>query len=96
MGAMLFKMIVEKLPFVRYPSMMALLSHKQRDPKGIFLKKPSQLNAHLHESLDRIIGKAMAYTPEKRFSNCSEFIRVLKWYRKSHLQGQVVSTRLEK
>ena len=41
----------------------------------------------LHESLDRIIGKAMAYDPEKRFSTCSEFIRVLKWYRKNHLKG---------
>ena len=43
-GVMLFQMVVEKLPFMRYPSMMALLSHKQKDPKGIFLKKPSELN----------------------------------------------------
>jgi len=86
-GVMLFQMVVEKLPFVRYPSMMALLAHKQKDSKGIFLKKPSQLNADLHESLDRIIGKAMAYDPKKRFSTCSELIRALKWYRKNHLKG---------
>jgi len=85
-GVMLFQMIVEKLPFVSYPSMMALLAHKQKDPKGIFLKKPSQLNTHLHESLDRIIGKAMAYDPKNRFSTCSELIRALKWYRKNHLK----------
>jgi len=85
-GVMLFQMVVEKLPFVRYPSMMALLSHKERDPKGIFLKKPSQLNKHLHENLDRITGKAMAYDPQKRFSTCSDFIGALKWYRKNHLK----------
>jgi serine/threonine protein kinase len=95
-GVMLFQMVVEKLPFVRYPSMMALLAHKRKDPKGIFLKKPSQLNGHLHESLDRIIGKAMTYDPEKRFSKCSEFIRALKWYRKNHLQGQESSARKAK
>jgi len=84
-GVMLFQMVVEKLPFVRYPSMIALLAHKQKDPKGIFLNTPSQLNPHLHESLDRIMGKAMAYDPDKRFSTCSEFMRALKWYRKNHL-----------
>jgi serine/threonine protein kinase len=84
---MLFQMIVEKLPFVSYPSMMALLAHKQKDPKGIFLKMPSQLNTHLHESLDRIIGKAMAYDPKNRFSTCSELIRALKWYLKNHLKS---------
>jgi serine/threonine protein kinase len=86
-GVMLFQLVVEKLPFVRYPSMMALLAHKQKDPKGIFLKKPSLLIVRLHESLDRIIGKAMAYDPDKRFSTCSEFIRALKWYRQNHLHG---------
>lgn len=92
-GVMLFQMLVEKLPFVRYPSMMALLTHKQKDTKGIFLKKPSQLNAHLHDSLDRIIGKAMAYDPEKRFSTCSEFVQALKWYRKNHLKDSMVPSR---
>ncbi len=85
-GVMLFQMVVENLPFMRFPSMMALLSHKQKDPQGIFLKKPSELNGQLHESLDRIIAKALAYDPEKRFATCSEFIRVLKWYRKNHLK----------
>ena len=95
-GVMLFQMVVEKLPFMRYPSMMALMSHKQKEPKGIFLKKPSQLNPHLHESLDRIVGKAMAYDPEKRFSTCSEFIHALKWYRKNHLQSKATSAGREK
>jgi len=77
---------VEKLPFARYPSMMALLAHKQGDPKGIFKKKPSQLNPRLDPSLDRIIAKALSYEPAHRFADCSEFIRALKWYRKHHIQ----------
>jgi serine/threonine-protein kinase len=92
-GVMLFQMLVEKLPFVRYPSMKALLKHKQKDTKGIFLKKPSQLNAHLHDSMDRIIGKATAYDPEKRFSTCSEFVQALKWYRQDHLKGSAAPPR---
>jgi len=85
---MLFQLVVEKLPFARYPSMMALLAHKQDDPKGIFKKKPSQLNPRLDTSLDRIIAKALVYDPTHRFTNCSEFIRALKWYRKHHIQSE--------
>jgi len=84
-GVMLFQMVVERLPFARYSSMMALLDHKQKDTRGIFLKKASQLNPRLNEKLDLIIGKALAYQPRNRFSTCSEFIRTLKWYRKNHL-----------
>ena len=86
-GVMLFQMVVEKLPFARYPSMMALLAHKQEDPKGIFKETASRLYPGLDASLDRIIAKALAFEPTHRFSNCSEFIRVLKWYRKHHIQA---------
>jgi serine/threonine-protein kinase len=84
-GVMLFQMVVEKLPFARYPSMMALLAHKQEDPRGIFKKIPSQLNPRLDTSLDRIIAKSLAFDPAHRFADCSEFIRALKWYRKHHI-----------
>ncbi len=85
-GVMLFQMVVETLPFARYPSMMALLAHKEKDPKGIFTKNPSQLNPRLDTSLDRIIAKSLVYEPTHRFADCSEFIQALKWYRKNHIQ----------
>ena len=85
-GAMLFQMVVEDLPIIKYDSMIALLKHKQNDEWGIFLKKPSQLNPQLNGSMDRIIDKAMAYAPEKRFPSCIEFIKTLKWYRSKHIK----------
>lgn len=84
-GAMLFQMIVENLPLIKFDSMISLLKHKQNDKGGIFTKKPSQLNPQLNEAMDRIIDKAMAYDPEERFPSCKAFIKTLKWYRNKYL-----------
>jgi serine/threonine-protein kinase len=78
-------MIVENLPIIKFDSMISLLKHKQNDKRGIFTKKPSQLNPRLNDTMDRIVGKAMAYNPEKRFPSCKAFIKTLKLYRNKHL-----------
>jgi serine/threonine-protein kinase len=85
-AVMLFQMVVESLPIQKYASIIALLKHKQSEKKGVLMKTPSQVNPKLNESLDRIIMKAMAFDPEKRFSTCDEFIEALKWYRKKYIQ----------
>lgn len=84
-GAMLFQMVVENLPIIKYDSMISLLKHKQNDKKGIFTQKPSQLNPQLNNDMDRIVEKAMAYDPEERFRSCKAFIKTLKWYRNKYL-----------
>jgi serine/threonine-protein kinase len=84
-GTMLFQMIVENLPLIKYDSMISLLKHKRKDKGGIFTKKPSQLNPQLNDAMDRIIDKAMAYNPEDRFPSCKAFSKTLKLYRNKHL-----------
>jgi serine/threonine-protein kinase len=84
-GVMLFQMLVETLPIPQYDSMISMLKEKEKKKDGIFLKQPSQLNPVLDKTVDAIIGKALAYKPNERFSTCHEFIKVLKRYRNEHL-----------
>jgi serine/threonine-protein kinase len=84
-GVTLFQMLVEKLPIIKYDSIVSMLKHKQNNKEGIFLKRPSQLNPALDAAADKIIAKAVAYDPDKRFQTCEEFIKVLKGYRKKRL-----------
>jgi len=90
-GVMLFQMLVEKLPILKYDSMISMLKHKQKKKDGIFLQKPSQLNPVLDNAVDGIIGRALAYEPDERFSSCLEFIKALKAYRNKHLLKSKVS-----
>jgi serine/threonine-protein kinase len=53
--------------------------------RGIFLKNPSELNPFLNTMMDEIVLKAMAYEPEKRFGNCSEFKNALEEYQKKYV-----------
>jgi serine/threonine protein kinase len=84
-GVMLFQMLVEKLPVFKYDSIISMLKHKQKDKDGIFLKRPSQINPALNNAFDVIIGRALAYEPDERFSSCLEFIKALKRYRNKYL-----------
>ena len=86
-GTLLFQAMVPQLPLPEYDSLVSLLKQKQKNKEGIFQKTPSQLNTGLHKDMDRIIAKALAYNPENRFSDCSAFIKALKWYRQHHLSG---------
>ncbi|MEJ2097258.1 MAG: serine/threonine-protein kinase [Deltaproteobacteria bacterium] len=86
-GVMLFQMLVEKLPMPKFPSMVSLLKHKQKETGGIFSKRPSELNPALNSVFDRIIGKALRYEPEERFQTCTEFMKALKAYRRRYLQA---------
>jgi serine/threonine protein kinase len=84
-GVMLFQMLVEKLPILKYDSMISMLKHKQKNKDGIFLQRPSQLNPKLDGEIDGIIGRALAFEPDERFSSGLEFIGALKGYRNKHL-----------
>ena len=84
-GIMLFEMFVPKLPLPELESYEDLLKHKLLNKRGIFLKKPSELNPFLNTMMDEIVLKAMAYEPEKRFGNCCEFKNTLEEYQKKYL-----------
>jgi len=84
-GIMLFEMFVPKLPLPKFESYEDLLKQKLFNKRGFFLKSPSELNPFLNTNMDKIVLKAMAYEPEKRFVNCREFKYALEEYQKKYL-----------
>jgi len=84
-GIMLFEMLVPKLPLPKFGSYEDLLKQKLLNKRGIFLKKPSELNPFLNMMMDQIVLKAIAYEPEKRFVNCCELKNTLEEYQKKYL-----------
>ena len=84
-GAMLFQMLVPRLPLPRFDSYDALLKHKLLNRNGFFLKNPSDLNPFLNKEIDGIVKRAMAYESENRYNNCSQFKERLEWYQQKYL-----------
>jgi serine/threonine-protein kinase len=84
-GTMLFQMLVPRLPLPKFNSKEALLKHKLLNKNGFFLKTPSDLNPFLNKEIDRIVHNAMGYEPEKRYSNCGEFKKMLEMYQQKYL-----------
>ena len=82
-GTMLFKMLSPDLPFPPYSSKTDLLKQKIRRKDGIFLKRPSEVNPHVDEEIDRVILKATAYRQEDRYADCRSFMQDLEHYRQS-------------
>jgi serine/threonine protein kinase len=84
-GTLLFQTMVHQLPLPEYDSLISLLRQKQKNKQGIFQNTPSQLNATLNRDMDRIVAKALAYSPKDRFADCAAFAKTLKWYRRRYL-----------
>jgi len=88
-GTMLFEMLVPVLPIPKFDSYEVLLKQKLLNRNGIFLKKPSELNPFINMVMDKIVLKAIAYEPEKRYTNCREFKNLLEGYQRKYNQQDV-------
>jgi serine/threonine protein kinase len=84
-GTMLFQMLVPALPIRSYGSHEALLKDKLLNKEGIYLAKASTINPTINVEMDKIIDRATAYEPDRRYANCREFIDDLKWYQRRFL-----------
>jgi eukaryotic-like serine/threonine-protein kinase len=84
-GVMLFEMLVMTLPLPGYSTALELLRMKVGLKDQLFQHKPSELNPSVNQEMDRIVFKALAYEPEKRYASCREFIDSLNRYRDLHL-----------
>ncbi|UCF95182.1 MAG: serine/threonine protein kinase [Desulfobacterales bacterium] len=84
-GTMLFEMLAPVLPLPRFDSLESLLKRKVLNKKGIFLKRPSEVNPSLHRDMDQIVHKALNYEPDQRYANCREFSQSLQDYQSKHL-----------
>jgi eukaryotic-like serine/threonine-protein kinase len=85
-GTMLFQMLVPELPLPKHKSKTDLLKQKVLNKKGIFQKKPSELNPKLNPDMDIIVQKATAFDPEQRYATCRNFINDLKEYQGKYMQ----------
>ncbi|MBW2606302.1 MAG: serine/threonine protein kinase [Deltaproteobacteria bacterium] len=85
-GTMLFQMLVPELPLPKHKSKADLLKQKALNKKGIFQKKPSELNPKLNQDMDIIVQKATAFDPDQRYAICLDFINDLKEYQRKYMQ----------
>ena len=85
-GTMLFQMLVPKLPFPKHKSKADLLKQKALNKKGIFQKKPSELNPKLNRDMDMIVQKATAFDPDQRYAVCRDFINDIEEYQRKYMQ----------
>jgi len=85
-GTMLFQMLVPELPLPKHKSKADLLKQKALNKKGIFQKKPSELNPRLNRDMDIIVQKATAFDPDQRYAVCRDFINDLEEYQKKYMQ----------
>ena len=83
-GTMLFEMLSPQPLFPNVKSSMELLKLKVRLGDKLFTRKPSQLNPRLNSDMDKIIFKAVAYDPDRRYASCREFQNQLKDYLKRY------------
>ncbi len=86
-GVMLFEMLVSDLPLPRWGSHVELLKLKLDQKDRLFLKKPSEINPVIHPEMDRIVAKAVAFDPDRRYGSCREFINHLEQFRETRLSG---------
>jgi len=83
-GTMLFQLLATDLPFPAFKKKTDLLKHKVMSRDNVFLKKPSEINPVVHHEMDRIIAKATAFDPARRYATCREFLDDLETYEKQH------------
>ncbi|MFO7687210.1 MAG: serine/threonine-protein kinase [Desulfobacterales bacterium] len=81
-GTMLYQLLVAELPLPEFKNKTDLLKHKILSRESFFLKKPSEVNPALDQEMDRIIGKATAYEPNRRYGNGRDFLGDLEQYQR--------------
>ncbi len=73
LGVTLYKMVTGKVPFDSQSDArtMAMIDEGKPAP-------PREINPHIGEDLEKVILRAMARDPEKRYQSCAEFAATLK------------------
>ncbi|MFW6147590.1 MAG: serine/threonine-protein kinase [Thermodesulfobacteriota bacterium] len=79
-GAMLFEMLVSKLPLPPCDSVNALLKMKLDLRDQLFQKRPSEINPMVDDEMDEIVRKATSFDPNDRYPTCRKFLGALEAY----------------
>ncbi len=78
-GVILFEMLAGSLP-THAESLIDMVKRKRNDPDSFFTARPSEINPAISSNLEEIICKAIASTPQNRFTDCLEFKTELEAY----------------
>jgi serine/threonine protein kinase len=81
-GTMFYQMLVAELPLPEFKSKTDLLKHKILSRGNFFLKKPSEVNPTIDQEMDRIIAKATAFEPDRRYGSGRDFLGDLEQYQR--------------
>ena len=69
LGCVLFECLTGRAPYPRDNDLAVVFAHLREPPPSV-----SALRPELPESLDRVIAKALAKSPDERYRTCSELI----------------------
>ena len=78
-GVILFEMLAGSLP-THTESLIDMVKRKRNNPDSFFTARPSEINPAISSNLEEIICKAIASTPQNRFTDCLEFKTALESY----------------
>jgi serine/threonine protein kinase len=68
-----FQLLTGTVPFERDQGMAVLLAHLSEPPPSLNTRRPG-----LSEAADRVLARAMAKVPEKRYGSCRDFADALR------------------
>ena len=69
LGCVLFECLTGRAPYPRDNDLAVVFAHLREPPPSV-----SALRPELPESLDRVIAKALAKSPDERYRTCSELV----------------------
>ncbi len=73
LGCVLYECLTGEVPFPHDSDLAVLWAHMRADPP-----RASERPAELPEAIDRVIGKALAKLPEKRYESCGELVKAAR------------------
>ena len=73
LGCVLYECLTGEVPFPHDSDLAVLWAHMRADPP-----RASERRAELPEAIDRVIAKALAKVPEKRYESCGELVKAAR------------------
>lgn len=73
LGCVLFECLAGSVPFERDSDVATMLAHRQDEPPSVRANRPD-----LPSGTDGIVARALAKSPEDRYSTCRELMRALR------------------
>jgi serine/threonine protein kinase len=77
-GVMMLEMLMARLPYPPYQTVMELLKMKLVLKDRLFQRRPSEVHPMADPTLDDVLFKALAFDIDQRYRSCRDFAAALK------------------